>query len=104
MHFLPVLNKSASMMNRNSATRNWLRDMINISIESFKIKFPRPCNVLLAIATNIPQRLKTGFVLQGHKCLILVLYKRVTLNFKLKPPVGVSKSLKSESLRLNRII
>ncbi len=23
-------------------------------------------NVLLAIATNIPQRLKTGFVLQGH--------------------------------------
>ncbi len=31
MHFLPVLNKSASMMNRNSATRNWLRDMINIS-------------------------------------------------------------------------
>ncbi len=27
-----------------------------------------PCNVLLAIATNIPQRLKTGFVVQGHKC------------------------------------
>ncbi len=26
-----------------------------------------PYNVLLAIATNIPQRLKTGFVLQGHK-------------------------------------
>ncbi len=25
-----------------------------------------PYNVLLAIATNIPQRLKTGFVLQGH--------------------------------------
>ncbi len=25
------------MMNRNSATRNWLRDMINISIESFTI-------------------------------------------------------------------
>ncbi len=24
-------------------------------------------NVLLAIATNIPQRLKTAFVLQGHK-------------------------------------
>ncbi len=22
----------------------------------------------LAIATNIPQRLKTGFVVQGHKC------------------------------------
>ncbi len=26
-----------------------------------------PCNVFLAIATNIPQRLQTGFVLQGHK-------------------------------------
>ncbi len=26
-----------------------------------------PCNVFLAIATNIPQRLKTGFVVQGHK-------------------------------------
>ncbi len=25
-----------------------------------------PYNVLLAIATNIPQRLMTGFVLQGH--------------------------------------
>ncbi len=25
-----------------------------------------PYNVLLAIATNIPQRLKTGFVVQGH--------------------------------------
>ncbi len=27
-----------------------------------------PYNVFLAIATNIPQRLKTGFVVQGHKC------------------------------------
>ncbi len=25
-----------------------------------------PYNIFLAIATNIPQRLKTGFVLQGH--------------------------------------
>ncbi len=25
-----------------------------------------PYNVLLAIATNTPQRLKTGFVVQGH--------------------------------------
>ncbi len=25
-----------------------------------------PYNVFLAIATNIPQRLKSGFVLQGH--------------------------------------
>ncbi len=28
-----------------------------------------PYNVFLAIATNIPQRLKTGFVVQGHKLL-----------------------------------
>uniref|UniRef100_A0A672PIB6 G1/S-specific cyclin-E2-like n=1 Tax=Sinocyclocheilus grahami TaxID=75366 RepID=A0A672PIB6_SINGR len=27
-----------------------------------------PYNVFLVIATNIPQRLKTAFVLQGHKC------------------------------------
>jgi len=27
-------------------------------------------NVFLAIATNKPQRLNTGFVLQGHKCRI----------------------------------
>ncbi len=25
-----------------------------------------PYNAFLAIATNIPQRLKTGFVVQGH--------------------------------------
>ncbi len=30
-----------------------------------------PYNVFLAIATNIPQRLKTGFVVQGH---ILAVY------------------------------
>ncbi len=28
-----------------------------------------PFNVFLAITTNIPQRLKTGFVLQGHICV-----------------------------------
>ncbi len=27
-----------------------------------------PYNVFLAIATNIPQRFKTGFVVQGHIC------------------------------------
>ncbi len=27
-------------------------------------------NVFLIIATNIPQRLKTGFVVQGHMCLL----------------------------------
>ncbi len=29
-----------------------------------------PNNVFLDIATNIPQRLKTGFLVQGHICLI----------------------------------
>ncbi len=27
-----------------------------------------PYNVFLAIATSMPQRLKTGFVVQGHIC------------------------------------
>ncbi len=31
-----------------------------------------PCNVFLAIATNIPQRLKTGFVVQGNILLFLL--------------------------------
>ncbi len=35
-----------------------------------KIDHFEPYNVLLAIATNIPQRLKTGFVVQGHIILI----------------------------------
>ncbi len=35
-----------------------------------------PYNVLLAIATNIPQRLKTGFVLQGH--ISLITFTKVT--------------------------
>ncbi len=30
-----------------------------------------PYNVFLAIATNIPQRLKTGFVVQGHIYVII---------------------------------
>ncbi len=33
-----------------------------------------PYNVLLAIATNIPQRLKTGFVLQNHQYSTLFLF------------------------------
>ncbi len=38
-----------------------------------------PYNVLLAIATNIPVRLMTGFVLQGNMCefynnLLIFLY------------------------------
>ncbi len=31
-----------------------------------KKKYNDPYNVLLAIATNIPVRLMTGFVIQGH--------------------------------------
>ncbi len=67
-----------------------------------------PYNVLLAIATNIPSDL--GLVLcsrPGSQMLNSHLkYKNTkdTLNVKLEPPVGVSKSLIRESLRLNRII
>ncbi len=67
-----------------------------------------PYNVLLAIATNIPQRLKTGFVLQARvtnvKQSFEIQKSKDTLHVKLEPPVGVSKSLIRESLRLNRII
>ncbi len=34
-----------------------------------------PYNVFLAIATNIPQRLETAFVLQGHISLKVILSK-----------------------------
>ncbi len=34
-----------------------------------KINNVDPYNVFLAISTNIPQRLKTGFVVQGHICV-----------------------------------
>ncbi len=67
-----------------------------------------PYNVLLAIATNIPQRLKTGFVLHARDTNVKKSFEiqksKDTLNVKLEPPVGVSKSLIRESLRLNRII
>ncbi len=33
-----------------------------------------PYNVFLAIAINIPQRLKTGFVLQGHTHIYIYIY------------------------------
>ncbi len=36
-----------------------------------------PCSVFLAIAANIPQQLKTGFVLQGH-----ILFGFFLLNIK----------------------
>ncbi len=43
-----------------------------------------PDNIFLAIATNIPQRLKTGFVVRGHiiykyiifiLCMIFIFYQ-----------------------------
>ncbi len=34
--------------------------------EKSQINHFEPYNVFLAIATNIPQRLKTAFVVQGH--------------------------------------
>ncbi len=38
----------------------------NDFLHKIKIYNFGPCNVFLAIATNIPQLLKTGFVVQGH--------------------------------------
>ncbi len=38
-------------------------------------------NVFLAIATNIPQRLKTGFVVQGHICGLRSLLTLCSLSF-----------------------
>ncbi len=40
-----------------------------------------PYNVFLAIAINIPQRLKTGFVLQGHKSEIIYI-KSMSISFQ----------------------
>ncbi len=40
----------------------------NIFWHKRKINNFDPYSVFLAIATNIPQRLKTAFVLQGHIC------------------------------------
>ncbi len=48
-----------------------------------------PYNVFLSIATNIPQRLKTGFVVQGHifswsvlSNLIMLSVCLLNINFK----------------------
>ncbi len=35
-----------------------------------------PYNVFLAIATNIAQQIKTGFVVQGHICSTLILINK----------------------------
>ncbi len=37
-----------------------------LSFDIFTVGNFDPYNVFLAITTNIPQRLKTGFVVQGH--------------------------------------
>ncbi len=34
-----------------------------------------PYNVLLAIATNIPVLLMTAFVLQGHICALIIIWR-----------------------------
>ncbi len=38
----------------------------NLNVKRHKSENFDPYNVFLAIATNIPQRLKTGFVVGGH--------------------------------------
>ncbi len=38
------------------------------------IKKKYPYNVFLAIATNIPQWMKTGFVVQGHIYLLCLIW------------------------------
>ncbi len=43
-------------------------------------------------------------ILNSHLKLKKINQSKDTLNVKLEPPVGVSKSLISESLRLNRIL
>ncbi len=40
-----------------------------------KIYIFDPYNVLLAIATNIPVLLMTSFVVQGHKCNLIIINK-----------------------------
>ncbi len=40
-----------------------------------------PFNVFLAIATNIPQELKTGFVVQGHICIYFKSRQLILMSF-----------------------
>ncbi len=48
-------------------------DRFNILMIFDKLKIDNfdTYNVLLAITTNIPMLLMTGFMVQGHKCVIL---------------------------------
>ncbi len=62
-----------------------------------------PYNVLLAIITNIPRlRLvlcsRPGSQMLNSHLKLKINKSKDTLNVKLEPPVGVSKSLISESL------
>ncbi len=69
-----------------------------------------PYNVLLAIATIYPSDLRLvlcsrpGSQMLNSHLKLKINKSKDTLNVKLEPPVGVSKSLIRESLRLNRII
>ncbi len=46
-----------------------IRMLFGIKEKSIILK---PYNVFFTIATNIPQRLKTGFVVQAHICVLLL--------------------------------
>ncbi len=48
-----------------------------------KIYIFDPYNVFLAIATNIPQRLKTGFVVQDHKLSLIVISIVLYIHYRL---------------------
>ncbi len=63
---------------------HWIYEYLNIFTEypndfwhKRKIYNFDPHNLLLAIATNIPMQLMTGFVVQGHKCQkLFILYSK----------------------------
>ncbi len=53
--------------------------------------------VLLAIATNIPVRLKTGFVVQGHICIYIEV-------LQFRPVLTYFKTLSSASAQIFELI
>ncbi len=55
-----------------------------------------PYNVFLTFATNIPQRLKTGFVVQGHICVWRVKVQVVVIGNSIRQwPVTIIRTLKT---------